>query len=261
MPLPTKKTPRATALRILERLARAYPSATTALHYRNAYELLVAVILSAQCTDARVNLVTPELFARYPDVRSLAAADPRDVERIIRSCGFFRTKARNLVAAARVIAERHGGSVPANREELEALPGVGRKTASVVLAVAFEHPALAVDTHVFRVARRLGLSLGTTPLAVERDLTRLLPPEEWRHAHHRLILHGRTTCKAVRPLCERCPVRPDCPAYALSLKTATARVRATPREAATRRREPGAATATTASAASRTRRRSKATKG
>ncbi|MDE2573279.1 MAG: endonuclease III [bacterium] len=211
IPFPAKRVPAAVGKRILAGLEQAYPQAVTALEYRNAFELLVAVALSAQCTDARVNLTTPALFARYPDAAALAKAPLDEVERIIKSCGFFRAKARNIVAAAQALAERHGGEVPDDRAALESLPGVGRKTASVVLAVAFEHAAFAVDTHVFRVAHRLGLTTGKTPLDVEHDVTALLPREEWRHAHHWLILHGRQVCKAPIPLCERCPVAALCP--------------------------------------------------
>jgi len=227
IPFPTKKVTRATALKIFARLQKAYPHATTALRYRDTFELLVAVILSAQCTDARVNMITPALFAKYPDAEALAKARLEDVERIIKSCGFYRAKARNIVAAARALVERHRGEVPNDREALEALPGVGRKTANVVLAVAFGQPAFAVDTHVFRVAHRLGLTLGKTPLEVERDITALLPREKWGQATHWLILHGRQICKAPIPLCGRCPVADLCPTAPivakLMTKTAAAR--------------------------------------
>ncbi|TAM76534.1 endonuclease III [bacterium] len=218
IPFPTKKVTRATAKQMLARLEEMYPQAQTALEFRDPYELLVAVALSAQCTDARVNLTTPALFARYPDAKALANAKLDDVERIIKSCGFYRAKARNIVAAAQALVERHGGEVPSERVALEALPGVGRKTASVVLAVAFGEAAFAVDTHVFRVAHRLGLTLGKTPLDVERDVTALLPREKWRHAHHWLILHGRQICKAPMPLCGICPVADVCPTAPLVLK-------------------------------------------
>jgi len=220
IPFPKRKVTRAVALEELAILEAAYPAAVTALDYRNPFELLVAVILSAQCTDARVNLTTPRLFAAYPDAAALAAADPVDVEVIIKSCGFFRMKAKNIVNAARALVAEHGGEVPREREALEALPGVGRKTANVVLSVAFEGPAFAVDTHVFRVAHRLGLTLGKTPRAVEDDVTRLIPSEKWRHAHHWLILHGRAICKAPTPLCSTCPVT-MCPSRTLVAKTKT----------------------------------------
>jgi endonuclease-3 len=208
----------------------------TALAYRNPFELLVAVILSAQCTDARVNLTTPALFAAYPEPAALARANLEEVEKIIKSCGFFRTKAKNIINAARALIEHHAGEVPREREQLEALPGVGRKTAAVVLSVAFEGPAFAVDTHVFRVAHRLGLTLGKTPRAVEDDVTRIVPSEKWRHAHHWLILHGRAICKAPLPLCDACPVT-MCPSRALvaKAKTASARARRGAAVAATRR--------------------------
>jgi endonuclease-3 len=203
---PTRRVTRKVAREELAILEAAYPAAVTALVYRNPFELLIAVILSAQCTDARVNQTTPQLFAAYPDAAALAHAETADVEQIIKSCGFFRMKAKNIVSAARALVADHGGEVPREREQLEALPGVGRKTAAVVLSVAFEGAAFAVDTHVFRVAHRLGLTLGKTPRAVEDDVTALLPPDQWRHAHHWLILHGRAVCKAPTPLCSTCPV-------------------------------------------------------
>ncbi len=225
IPFPKHKVTRRVALEELAILEAAYPHAVTALAYRNPFELLVAVILSAQCTDARVNLTTPALFAAYPDAAALARADTADVERIIKSCGFFRMKAKNIVNAARALVERFGGEVPRERERLEELPGVGRKTAAVVLSVAFAGPAFAVDTHVFRVAHRLGLTLGKTPRAVEDDVTKLVPSEQWRHAHHWLILHGRAVCKAPTPACDRCPVT-MCPSRPLVAKARSASVRA-----------------------------------
>ena len=214
IPFPKRKVSRAVAARELAILEQTYPDAVTALEYRSPFELLIAVILSAQCTDARVNLTTPALFARYPNPAALAAAETAEVERIIKSCGFFRTKAKNIVAAARGLVVEHGGAVPGDREALEALPGVGRKTANVVMSVAFEEAAFAVDTHVFRVAHRLGLTLARTPRGVEEDVTRLVPREKWRHAHHWLILHGRAICKAPIPRCGRCPVT-MCPSRAI----------------------------------------------
>jgi endonuclease-3 len=211
IPFPKRKVSRAIALRELEILKAAYPRAETALHYDSPFMLLVAVILSAQSTDARVNMTTPNLFARYPDAYALAKADQADVEQIIRSTGFFRMKSRNIIAAAREIVERYGGEVPRGREDLESLPGVGRKTASVVLASAFQQAAFAVDTHVFRVAHRLGLTTSTTPRGVEDDVVKLVPPDDLPHAHHWLILHGRAICKAPVPRCERCPVLELCP--------------------------------------------------
>ncbi|HEX3551466.1 MAG TPA: endonuclease III [Candidatus Elarobacter sp.] len=214
IPFPKRKVSRAVAAAELAILEATYPHAVTALEYRTPFELLIAVILSAQCTDARVNLTTPHLFARYPDAVALARADAADVERIIKSCGFFRTKAKNVINAARALVAEHGGEVPGDSESLEALPGVGRKTANVVMSVAFEEAAFAVDTHVFRVSHRLGLTLATTPRGVEDDVTKLVPREKWRHAHHWLILHGREICKAPIPHCGRCPVT-MCPSRAL----------------------------------------------
>jgi endonuclease III len=211
IPFPAKKVSRAIALRELAILEQAYPNAVTALDYRDPWTLLIAVILSAQSTDAGVNKVTPVLFARYPTPEALAGARISDVEKIVTSTGFFRTKARNIVNASKALVEQHGGDVPRNREELEALPGVGRKTASVVMSVVYGEAAFAVDTHVFRVSHRLGLTLGKTPRDVEKDVTKIVPREQWRFAHHWLILHGRQICKAPRPLCDRCPVAGVCP--------------------------------------------------
>ena len=218
IPFPKRKVARAVALEELAILERTYPAAVTALDYESPFTLLIAVILSAQCTDARVNLITPFLFAKYPTPQALANADIGDVENIIKSCGFYRMKAKNITAAARGLVERHGGEVPSDREALEALPGVGRKTASVVMSVAFEEAELAVDTHVFRVAHRLGLTLGKTPREVENDVVALLPEQKIRHAHHWLILHGRQICKAPVPLCGECPVAKLCPAAPLVAK-------------------------------------------
>ncbi len=211
IPFPKKKVSREVALRELALLEAAYPEAVTELHYDSPFTLLIAVILSAQCTDARVNLTTPHLFAAYPTPETLGHAPQEDVERIIKSTGFFRMKAKNIIAASKAIAERYGGEVPRGRDDLEALPGVGRKTASVVMSVAFDGAAFAVDTHVFRVSHRLGLTLGKTPRAVEDDVVKLVPSEKLRFAHHWLILHGRQICKAPTPLCARCPVREICP--------------------------------------------------
>ena len=202
---------RARAFEELAILERAYPDAVTALVYRNPFELLVAVVLSAQNTDARVNLATPALFEKYPGPANLAKAKQEDVEKLIRSCGFFRMKAKNIIGLSKKLVEEHGGEVPSTREALEALPGVGRKSANVILSVVFEAAAFAVDTHVFRVAHRLGLTLGNTPRAVEEDVTKLVPPPKWRHAHHWLILHGRAVCKAPVPRCGECPVNGICP--------------------------------------------------
>ena len=211
IPFPKKKVPRRVALEQLSILERTYPHAVTALEYQSEFQLLIAVILSAQCTDARVNMTTPALFAKYPTPEKLARAQQADVEKIIKSCGFFRMKAKNIIACARDIVERFGGRVPRQREQLESLAGVGRKTASVVMAAAFNEEALAVDTHVFRVSHRLGLTLGMTPRRVEEDLTALVPPQKWGDCTHWLIMHGRQICKAPTPLCARCPVNKLCP--------------------------------------------------
>ena len=234
IPFPKKKVPRKVAREELAILERTYPAAATALAYRNPYELLIAVILSAQCTDARVNAVTPVLFERYPAPADLGAAAQTDVERIVKSCGFFRMKARNVIACARDLVERFGGEVPREREALESLAGVGRKTASVVMANAFAQAALAVDTHVFRVAHRIGATLGSTPRQVEDDLTALVPPSKWGDATHWLILHGRAVCKAPTPRCGGCPLERLCPTPAILARTIAARARAGARVAAAR---------------------------
>ena len=171
----------------------------------------MAVILSAQCTDARVNLVTPALFRRYPDAAGIASLRPRDLEPLIKTCGLYKTKAKNIIAASRLLVARHGGRVPRTMEELLELPGVGRKTANVVLAVAFEQAAIAVDTHVFRVANRLGLTKSTNPVQSETQLMKVVPEAEWSDAHHWLIHHGREICHARKPLCAECPLRALCP--------------------------------------------------
>ena len=215
---PKKKVTRVIAQKELDLLARHYPDAVTALVYHSNFELLIAVMLSAQTTDVSVNKVTPALFARFPNAAVMAQADANEVDALIARVGFHHAKARNAVATAQLLMERHDGEVPHDRAALEALPGVGRKTASVVLSVAFEDAAFAVDTHVFRVSRRLGLSLGKTPREVEEDVTRLLPPENWRHAHHWLILHGRSICKAPVPKCTMCPLQAICPSAPLVLK-------------------------------------------
>jgi endonuclease-3 len=205
----------AKAREVVARLERTYPEqTTTALVHRSPFELLVATMLSAQCTDKRVNMVTPALFRRFPDAAALARATAAQVEPLIQTCGLFRTKARNLVATARALVERHGGAVPADREALEALPGVGRKTASVVLAVAHAQPALAVDTHVHRVANRLGLARTKAREKTEEALTAVIPPEKWATVHHQLIHHGREVCRARAPRCEACALRDLCDYYA-----------------------------------------------
>lgn len=205
---PAKK---ARAKKILARLKHAYPDAKIALRFRNPLELLAATILSAQCTDERVNAVTMTLFKRYRSAADWASADPATLEREIHSTGFFKAKARALVGMGRALVERHGGKVPRTLEELTALPGVGRKTANVVLGNAFGVPAIAVDTHVFRVSQRLGLARAADPEKIHDQLCHVLPQPEWTQATHLLITHGRRTCQARKPDCPRCAVRPLCP--------------------------------------------------
>lgn len=201
---------------ILQRLEEMYPNPKTALNHETPFELLVATILSAQCTDERVNLITPGLFAQYPDAHALAQASEEDVAELIKTAGLWRSKAKNLVAAAEILVDKHGGELPRTREELEKLPGVGRKTANVILANAFNIPAIAVDTHVFRVANRLGIAQGKTPLEVEKQLMEAIPKEKWADAHHWLIYHGRQVCQARKPKCHICPLSPYCQYYAES---------------------------------------------
>jgi endonuclease-3 len=196
---------------ILARLAETYADARTALEYENTYQLLVAVILSAQCTDARVNVVTPALFRDFPTVESMARSSAKAIVPYIKSCGLFATKAKNIVAASKLIVERFGGAIPDTPAELMALPGVGRKTANVVLSVAFDQAAIAVDTHVFRVANRLGLVRAKTPREVELQLMKVIPQAQWSDAHHWLIHHGRRICHARNPECPRCPLVDLCP--------------------------------------------------
>ncbi len=199
------------ARRIVRALARVHPDASCALVYGDPLQLLVATILSAQCTDARVNLVTPALFARYPDAAAFAAADRAELERTIQSTGFFRNKARSIQLCCRAIVEDHGGQVPSTMEELTHLPGVGRKTANVVLGNAFAVPGIPVDTHVGRLSRRMGLTTHEDPVKVERDLMGLLPKKEWTMFGHRMILHGRRVCHARAPRCGDCALAPLCP--------------------------------------------------
>jgi len=199
----------AQARRIVVALDEQHPGADTELHYRNAFELLVATILSAQSTDQRVNLVTPALFARYPDAHALAAASPAELEPLIHATGFFRNKAKALIGMAGGLVERHQGTVPADMDALTALSGVGRKTANVVLGHALGVPGLPVDRHVLRVANRIGLVESDDPEEVERQLCRLVPKERWTLASDLLILHGRRVCRPA-PLCDRCAVREDC---------------------------------------------------
>ena len=196
---------------ILRHLKKDYPVAVCELTHETPFQLLAATILSAQCTDARVNMVTPNLFRRYPDAASLAAADVREVEEIVRSTGFFGTKARNLIGMANAVMTRFAGNVPTEMDDLVTLPGVGRKTANVVRSVAFHLPGLPVDTHVGRLSRRLGLTRNDDPVKVESDLCALLPPVEWGEFSLRLILHGRRICDARAPRCGECRLAELCP--------------------------------------------------
>jgi endonuclease-3 len=203
----SKELLRARAAKILDLLEEAHPEATCALHYRNPFELVTAVILSAQCTDERVNMVTPALFRKYPGPESLARAPIEDVEHIIRSTGFFRAKAKSIVGCARALAAEHGGVVPRSLDTLVKLPGIGRKTANVVLGHAYDvAEGIAVDTHVLRVSNRLGLARSDDPIVVEQQLMAIIPRERWTRTTDLLIFHGRKICIARRPLCGRCPV-------------------------------------------------------
>jgi endonuclease III len=202
---------RARARAIARGLARAYPDAGCALHHEGPWQLLVATILSAQCTDAMVNQVTPALFAEFPSPAALAAAPVERVEELIHRTGFFRQKAKAIRATSRAIAEEHRGEVPAEMDALAALPGIGRKTANVVLGTAFGQPAIFVDTHVRRLSGRLGLTTNDDPDKIEADLQQLLPHREWTAFAHRLIHHGRRVCAARKPRCSTCPLLPLCP--------------------------------------------------
>jgi endonuclease-3 len=199
------------ARRIVRELTKLYPDARCALDHQNPLQLLIATILSAQCTDVRVNMVTPALFARYPDAVAFANADQSELERMIQSTGFFRNKAKSIIACCKQLVEEHGGRVPDTMEELNPLPGIGRKTANVVLGTAFGVPGITVDTHVGRLSRRLGLTTQEDPEKVERDLMDLLPEKEWTMFSHRMIFHGRQVCFARKPNCEGCALNKICP--------------------------------------------------
>ena len=196
---------------ILKGLAELYPDAGPELKFTNPYETLVATILAAQCTDARVNQVTPAVFRDFPDAKAMARTTPEILFPYVKSCG-FRSKAANIVNACKIIADKYDGVVPSTLEELTALPGVGRKTANVVLAFSFGQPAIPVDTHVFRVANRLGLSDALTVEETEKQLMALIPREDWSQAHHWMIFHGRRVCHSQKPECERCALKPYCKA-------------------------------------------------
>ena len=199
------------ARRVNRALAVRYPDARCELDFRSPLELLVATVLSAQTTDVRVNAVTPALFTRYPDAAAYAGADPEELEALLRPTGFFRAKARSVQGIGRDLVERFGGEVPGRLADLVTLPGVGRKTANVVLGDAFGVPGITVDTHVGRLARRLGWTTQDDPVRVEQDLAALIPRPEWTLLSHRLIFHGRRTCFARRPACGNCPLTRDCP--------------------------------------------------
>ena len=206
-----KPTPARAAV-IYDRLADHYPDAHCALDFSSPFQLLIATILSAQCTDKRVNMVTPALFQRYPTPRALADANPAELEDIIKSTGFFRNKAKSLIGMASAVAEHHGGEIPRTMDALVELPGVGRKTANVILGNAFQiDEGVVVDTHVSRVTTRLGLTRETDPVKIERNLTALFPPERWTMLSHLLIEHGRRICDARRPKCELCFLTDLCP--------------------------------------------------
>jgi endonuclease-3 len=216
-PKPSKSP--ADTRRIIHQLFSQHPNADTELHYSNPYELLVATILSAQCTDERVNQVTPALFRRYPDARTLAKATTQELEPQIQSTGFFRAKSRALLGMATEVVERHNGEIPRTMEALTELPGVGRKTANVVLGHAVGVPGFPVDRHVLRVSNRIGIARGDDPVVVEQQLTAALPPAEWTQASDTLILHGRRICKP-RPLCDRCAVNNDCDFFQSAVRIA-----------------------------------------
>jgi endonuclease-3 len=233
VPTPTKTA--AETRRIMAKLGTQHPNADTELNFRNPYELLVATILSAQCTDERVNQVTPALFSRYPDARALANATTDELEPQIQSTGFFRAKSRSLNGMATAVVQKHGGEIPKTMDELVELPGVGRKTANVVLGHALGVPGLPVDRHVLRVANRIGIARSEDPEIVEQQLGGAMPPKDWTRTSDTLILHGRRICKP-KPLCDRCAVRDACDYYRLVLSAPRAPAR--PR-ARTRRGERG----------------------
>ena len=203
---------------LVQRLREAYPDAHCSLDFASPFQLVIATILSAQCTDKRVNMVTPELFRRWPDAATLAGAKQRDLEAVIRSTGFFRAKAKSLLGCARALVDRHGGEVPRTIEELVRLPGVGRKTANVVLGTAFGIASgVVVDTHVGRISRRLGLTRAADAVRAERDLVRVVPRENWIQFSHGLIEHGRGDCSARRPVCDDCSLLDLCPRVSVKL--------------------------------------------
>lgn len=214
MPMTEKKPlSKAKAAEVMDRLEALYPDAGPELKFSNRFELLVATMLSAQCTDVRVNIVTAELFRALPTPEAMLSVPLEELTNRIRTCGLSNSKAANIQATCRILLDNHGGQVPGTLEELTALPGVGRKTANVVLSNGFGVPAIAVDTHVFRVANRIGLTAADTVEKTELQLMAVLPRKRWSHSHHVLIFHGRRCCKARKPECDRCPVRSWCRFY------------------------------------------------
>jgi endonuclease III len=210
-PLPSTRALSRRAARILALLKQARPNAPVELDHHSPFELLVATILSAQCTDQRVNQVTPALFRRYVHPADFAAADPHELEALVMPTGFYKSKARSLIGTGKLLTERFGGKVPESMEELTQLPGVGRKTANVVRGNCFGQPAVVVDTHVKRVAHRLGFTRSEDPDIIEQDLQRVIPVEQWTEGSQLLLLHGRYLCVAKRPKCEQCPIYKECP--------------------------------------------------
>ena len=225
MPVKTKKKklPRsdpARVAKILALLKRTYPDAACSLHFSSPLELLVATIMSAQCTDVRVNMVTPGLFKKYPTAADYAKSSQEELEKALQSTGFYRNKAKSIRAMSAVLVEKYSGEVPRTMDELTDLPGVGRKTANVVLGNAFgQNVGVVVDTHVARLSHRLGLTTHTDPVKIELDLMKIIPQKDWTLWSHLLIHHGRAICNARRPMCEECPLRPLCPSAATFLKT------------------------------------------
>ncbi len=211
MPRESKAAREGRARQIVEALFQAHPDARCALDYGSAFELLCATILSAQCTDKMVNMVTPALFARYPDAVRLSEADDEDLQAIIRSTGFYKNKTKSLIGMARAVVADHGGEIPPRLEDLVKLPGVGRKTANVILGNAFAVPGLVVDTHVGRIASRLGLTKQTDAVKVEKELMELVPRDDWTQFSHAMIFHGRRVCDARKPHCDACTLRALCP--------------------------------------------------
>lgn len=213
------RTPAGRAKEVASRLAELYPGAECELNHSNPYELLAATILSAQCTDARVNMVTPALFKKYPTPLALSQANQEELEAIVKSTGFYQSKAKNLIGMGRVVTENFGGVIPHELEDLVTLPGVGRKTGNVLRSVVFDLPGLAVDTHVGRLSRRMGLTTEEDPVKVEKVLNAFIPPAEWGRFSLRLILHGRRVCDAKKPKCDICEMEDICPSSNLPTKS------------------------------------------